>query len=73
MMFYILDDGTLLLGKDDSRERKQDESVSGCLLRKSLTVNRALSLNIVITFPLELLGMDCLALEPAKGVSNYLV
>lgn len=44
-----------------------------CLLRKSPTNNRAPLVNIVTTYPLELVCMDYLTLEPAKGVGNILV
>ena len=44
-----------------------------CLLRKSPTTNRAPLNNIVTTYPLELVCMDYLTLEPAKGVGNVLV
>ena len=44
-----------------------------CLLRKSPTNKRAPLVNIVTTYPLELVCMDCLKLEPAKGVGNVLV
>ena len=44
-----------------------------CLLRKSPTNNRAPLVNIVTTYPLELVCMDYLTLEPAKGVGNVLV
>ena len=44
-----------------------------CLLRKSLTNKRAPLVNIVTTYPLELVFMDYLTLEPAKGVGNVLV
>ena len=35
--------------------------------------NRAPLVNIVTTYPLELVCMDYLTLEPAKGVGNVLV
>ena len=44
-----------------------------CLLRKSPTHNRAPLVNIVTLFPLELVCIDYLTLEPAKGVGNVLV
>lgn len=44
-----------------------------CLRRKSPTNNRAPLVNIVTTYPLELVCMDYLTLEPAKGVGNVLV
>ena len=44
-----------------------------CLLRKSPTNNRASFVNIVTIYPLELMCMDYLTLEPAKGVRNILV
>ena len=44
-----------------------------CLLRKSPTNNRAPLVNIVTTYPLELVCMDYLTLGPAKGVGNKLV
>ena len=44
-----------------------------CLLRKSPTNNRAPLVNIITTYPLELVCMDYLTLEPAKGIGNVLV
>ena len=44
-----------------------------CLRRKSPTNNRTPLVNIVTTYPLELVCMDYLTLEPAKGVGNVLV
>ena len=44
-----------------------------CLLRKSPTNNLAPLVNIITTYPLELVCMDYLTLEPAKGVGNVLV
>lgn len=44
-----------------------------CLLRKSPTTNRAPLVNIVTTYPLELVCMDFLTLEPSKGCGNILV
>ena len=44
-----------------------------CLRRKSPTNNRAPLVNIVTTYPLELVCMDYLTLEPAKGIGNVLV
>lgn len=44
-----------------------------CLRRKSPTNNRAPLMNIVTTYPLELVCMDYLTLEPSKGVGNVLV
>ena len=43
-----------------------------CLLRKP-TNNRTPLVNIITTYPLELVCMDYLTLEPAKGVDNVLV
>ena len=44
-----------------------------CLARKSPTNSRAPLVNIVTTYPLELICMDYLTLEPAKGIGNILV
>lgn len=44
-----------------------------CLRRKSPTNSRSPLVNIVTTYPLELVCMDYLTLEPAKGVGNVLV
>ena len=44
-----------------------------CLLRKSPTNNRAPLVNIIKTYPLELVCMDYLTLKPSKGVGNVLV
>ena len=44
-----------------------------CLRRKSPTNNRAPLVNIVTTYPFELVRMDYLTLEPAKGIGNVLV
>lgn len=44
-----------------------------CLARKSPTNSRAPLVNIVTTYPLELICMDYLTLEPAKGLGNILV
>ena len=43
------------------------------LLRKSPTNNRAPLVNMITTYPLELVCIDYLTLEPAKGVGNVLV
>lgn len=44
-----------------------------CLRRKSSTNNRAPLVNIVTNYPLELVCMDYLTLEPSKGCGNILV
>ena len=44
-----------------------------CLCRKSPTNNRTPLVNIVTAYPLELVCMDYLTLEPAKEVGNVLV
>ena len=44
-----------------------------CLRRKSPTNNRAPLVNIVTAYPLELVCMDYLTLDPAKGIGNVLV
>ena len=44
-----------------------------CLRRKSSSNNRTPFVNIVKTYPLELVCTDYLTLEPAKGDGNVLV
>lgn len=44
-----------------------------CLRRKSTTDNRAPLVNIITAYPLELVCMDYLTLEPSKGYENILV
>ena len=52
---------------------KRTSECHRCLRRKSPTNNRAPLVNIVTTYPLELVCMDYLTLEPAKGIVNVLV
>ena len=44
-----------------------------CLRRKTNVHSRAPLVNITTTYPLEMVCMDYLTLEPAKGISNVLV
>jgi hypothetical protein len=46
---------------------------SRCLRRKTNVHSRAPLINITTTYPLEMVCMDYLTLEPAKGIGNILV
>lgn len=44
-----------------------------CIRRKSPPNSRSHLVNVVTTYPLELVSMDYLSLEPSKGYGNVLV